>query len=140
MVLALDSLMGFFPSNLEEKPMPRLPDPELMAAWEARLASFERSQLTVAEFCEVENVSVASFYQWRRKLEGQAGSVGTRRREGGEFIAVRLRSAPQTARLSLPGGATIELPSGLESDRLRELIAAVIEVTSRAADHSTEEI
>lgn len=120
--------------------MPRLPDPELLTAWQERLARFEHSELTVAEFCEVENVSVASFYQWRRRLEGQAGSVSAKRRGGGEFIAVRLRSAPQTARLSLPGGATIELPSGLEAARLRELIAAVVEVTSQTADGSTEEV
>jgi len=119
--------------------MPRLRDPELMAAWRERLARFERSQLTVAEFCEVENVSVASFYQWRRRLEGQAGSVSSKRRDGGEFIAVQLRSSPQQPRLSLPGGATIELTSGIDPTHLRQLIAAVVDVTSHVAAGSAEE-
>jgi hypothetical protein len=119
--------------------MPRLSDPELVAVWEARLERFEHSQLTVAEFCEVEDVSVASFYQWRRKLEQPHSPVSASRRGGGEFIAVRLGSASQTARLSLPGGATIELTRGIDPAHLRELIAAVVDVTSLAAARSTEE-
>ena len=119
--------------------MPRMPDRELVAAWEARLERFEHSQLTVAEFCEVESVSVASFYQWRRKLEASHSPVRAKRRGGGEFIAVRLRNASQTARLRLPGGATIELTDGIAPAHLRELIAAVVDVTSLAANRSTEE-
>ena len=118
--------------------MPRLSDPELVAAWEARLVRFEHSQLTVAEFCEVESVSVASFYQWRRKLVQPQSLLSAKRRGGGEFIAVRLRSASQTARLSLPGGATIELTDGIAPAHLRELIAAVIDVTERTAGLSKE--
>lgn len=115
--------------------MPRLRDPELVAAWRARLARFEHSQLTVAEFCEVENISVASFYQWRRKLEA---SQCTKPESAGEFIAVRLSGVPQAALLSLPGGATIELPECIGPARLRQLIAAVVDVTSRLCDGAEE--
>lgn len=116
--------------------MSRLPDPELAAAWKERLVRFERSQLTVAEFCEVENVSVANFYQWRRKLEQPQSA---KPESPGEFIAVRLRGSAQTARLSLPGGATIELPACIEPAHLRELIAAVVDVTAQADGLSTQE-
>lgn len=34
--------------------MSRLADPELVTLWRARLQRFEQSQLTMAEFCEVE--------------------------------------------------------------------------------------
>ena len=115
--------------------MPRLPDPKLAALWGTRLERFEHSQLTVAEFCEVESVSVASFYQWRRKLER---SQRTMPETAGEFIAVRLPDVSQAALLSLPGGATIELPDGLRPAQLRRLIAAVVDVTARAADFSAE--
>ena len=93
----------------------------------------------MAEFCEVEDVSVASFYQWRRKLGQPQSPVSAKRRGGGEFIAVQLRSASQTARLSLPGGATIELTGGIDPAHLRELIAAVVDVTAHAAALSTGE-
>lgn len=36
--------------------------------WRKRLGRFTRSQMTVAEFCRREEVSVAAFYQWRRRL------------------------------------------------------------------------
>jgi hypothetical protein len=39
----------------------------------------------------------------------------------------------------LPGGATIELTRGIDPAHLRELIAAVVDVTSLAAARSTEE-
>lgn len=41
-------------------------------AWQAVLARFSESGLTVAAFCEREGINPASFYQWRSKL-GDAG-------------------------------------------------------------------
>lgn len=42
--------------------------------WEQRLARRESSGLTVAEFCEWEGVSVAAFYQWRKKFSSKSES------------------------------------------------------------------
>ena len=36
--------------------------------WIWRMRRFSRCRLTVADFCEQERVSVAAFYQWRKKL------------------------------------------------------------------------
>jgi len=36
--------------------------------WVWRMQRFSRSHMTVAAFCNREQVSVAAFYQWRRKL------------------------------------------------------------------------
>ena len=117
--------------------MPRMPDPRLAALWRARLERFEQSPLTVAEFCEVESVSAASLYQWRRKLKP---SPRTKPGNVGEFIAVRLPEVSQAAMLSLPGGATIELPEALRPAQLRRLLAAVVAVTAQAtAGVSAEE-
>jgi hypothetical protein len=120
--------------DFKEKPMSRLADSELVALWRVRLQRFEQSQLTVAEFCEVEGVSTASFYQWRRKLE----RLQSRKQNAGAFITVELRSTSQAARLNLPGGATLELPEELKPARLRELIAAVLDVTSPAASSAED--
>ena len=38
--------------------------------WEERLRRYADSQLTVGEFCVWEDVSVAAFYVWRKKLGG----------------------------------------------------------------------
>ena len=38
-------------------------------AWMERLERFEQSGGSVQQFCDLEGVSTASFYQWRRKLQ-----------------------------------------------------------------------
>ncbi len=41
---------------------------ERQMRWRQRLGRFSRSTLSVAEFCRRVQVSVPSFYQWRKKL------------------------------------------------------------------------
>lgn len=48
--------------------MARTSDAEKFVLWQRRLAEFDSSSLTVAQFCQSIACSVASFYQWRRKL------------------------------------------------------------------------
>ena len=50
--------------------MPRTPSPELAREWRDRVCRFEQCGLTVAEFCQREGYSAASFYQWRRADKG----------------------------------------------------------------------
>lgn len=42
--------------------------------WKERFWRFERSEMSVISFCDVEEVSVASFYRWRKKLAGDLGT------------------------------------------------------------------
>ena len=42
---------------------------EAESAWRERLARHKKSGLTVAEFCQREGVSTATFYGWKRKLQ-----------------------------------------------------------------------
>lgn len=54
----------------------------LWEQWRARMVRYSESDLTVAEFCWSEDVSQASFYQWRRKLKnGPKGASDHRPRE-----------------------------------------------------------
>jgi hypothetical protein len=41
--------------------------------WRRRLARFDSAGLTVAEFCRREQVSLASYYYWSRRVEESAG-------------------------------------------------------------------
>ena len=70
--------------------MARTLDVGLRAAWEQRLGRLEQWTGTVKQFCAQERVSVASLYQWRRKLHGNhshqsngssADARGPRRRQ-----------------------------------------------------------
>ena len=47
--------------------MPRTPDVELRRWWRELLDSFDPQRLTVAEFCARNEISVASFYKWRKR-------------------------------------------------------------------------
>lgn len=55
--------------------MARSSNPQLVRQWRERLQRFHHSELTVAEFCQSEGYSVASFYQWQRKLQAALPSV-----------------------------------------------------------------
>lgn len=62
--------------------MPRSVNSQKLAQWRSRLRRFAKANLTVAKFCARENVSVPSFYQWRRKLvrdTDAAEPIATRR-------------------------------------------------------------
>lgn len=54
--------------HFQEKPVPQSFNPELARQWRDRLRRFEQSGFNVAEFCQIEDYSVASFYRWRKKL------------------------------------------------------------------------
>ena len=55
--------------------------------WSERIRRRQESGLTVAEFCEWEGVSVASFYNWQKKLRGT-----TSRRQSVELVTPEGRS------------------------------------------------
>jgi transposase-like protein len=48
--------------------MSRTTDPELRRRWRQLLDSFDPQRYTVAEFCERNGISVASFYKWRKRF------------------------------------------------------------------------
>ena len=62
--------------------------------WAERIRRRRESGLTVAEFCEWEGVSVASFYNWQKKLRGTKS-----RRQSVELVTPegRARRSQQTA-------------------------------------------
>jgi hypothetical protein len=74
-------------------------DVQKQRAWEARLARYRASGLSVSRFCREEDVSVHTFYYWTKRLE--AASSPTRSRAG-------RRSLPQASTAS----ATLDGPQG----------------------------
>lgn len=111
----------------------RFPNPQLARQWQDRLDRFDDSGLTVAEFCDLEGYSPASFYQWRRKLRtGEPSGVPA-------FLPVALDSrdlptqSVETFRIELPGGSVIKIPSGATAAEQRNLIRAILEATAEVA-------
>lgn len=59
--------------------MARGPDPTTRKRWERLIDQFERSALSVTDFCRQHEVSTASLYQWRRRLRNRTvGNAKTR--------------------------------------------------------------
>ena len=81
--------------------------------WLDRLSRQSASQQTVAEFCGHEEISLPSFYQWRRRLAPRVDSPPKRREsklaDHAGFTELVVGSAPAWAQATLPGGITISL-------------------------------
>ena len=110
--------------------MARLPNPQLAEQWRERLDRFDHSELTIAEFCELEGYSTASFYQWRRKLRSGELQMAP------AFVPVDFNPndlegrAQRGVEIDLPGGAIVKVPIGATTAEQRQLIEAVVQATS----------
>ena len=68
--------------------------------WKQRLLRFRRSKLSVAEFCRSEQISQASFYLWRPRLDGNTprssrNSINdTEAPKAEHFVPMEVASAP----------------------------------------------
>ncbi|MEM1228867.1 MAG: hypothetical protein AAGJ40_24550 [Planctomycetota bacterium] len=104
--------------------MSRSPDPARRQLWRERLDRFAHSNLSVVQFCQQEGISAPSFYQWKKK-HAQATEAPTP-----AFVPLSLgHNVEPQARLTLPGGATIDLQGRHDQEELCQLLAAVITVT-----------
>ena len=102
--------------------MSRMTKPERIQLWLDRLNRHSVSQLTVAEFCQREDVSLPSFYQWKRRLRPRIESATKRRKsrlprqlrkpavaDQQRFTELVVNASQSTASVSLPGDITISL-------------------------------
>jgi transposase-like protein len=90
--------------------MARLPDPDAFDRWSRLIDLHSLSDLTIADFCELHDVSTASFYQWRRKVRERHNTQQTD--TPGSFLAVRVDQADPARRdvtVRFPCGTLIEL-------------------------------
>lgn len=106
----------------------------LASSWGERLGKQRRSGLSIAEFCRQEGVSAASFYAWRRRLQG----MDSVRPRPPMFVPVALAAAEESARgvrIELPGGVILSLPADAPLELVTMTIRAV--VSSIAAEASS---
>jgi len=79
--------------------------------WLDRLRRFTRSKLSVSEFCRREHVSVASFYQWRRKLNGTSPDLPVHRPlTRASFVPVQVTPVTDL-QVTFPNGARLTIPA-----------------------------
>lgn len=93
--------------------------------WRVWFLEFERSDLTVAKFCESAGVSGQSYYKWRRRLNS-LDSDDTKDRVSSvasKFVSVSLPSSK--VEIEFPGGAIARISNN--ADSLRPLVKVLLE-------------
>ena len=84
--------------------------------WRERLARFERSGLSVREFCLEEGCSDPAFYQWRKRLQKQQPRETTRSQtaeavvDSEPFVPVTISRSAFTE-VEFPNGVRIRVPA-----------------------------
>ena len=89
--------------------------------WRSRLQRFQSSGLSVTRFCQREQISAPSFYQWRKRLRVSKDSSSSP-----TFVPVRLTQAA-AVEIHLPNGTRVCVPPG-NTDALRVAIEAAGEL------------
>jgi transposase-like protein len=85
--------------------MARGRDPEVRRRWTQLIRSFQPGRESVAEFCRRHDVSTASFYKWRRELDGGG-------RHQPAFVPVRVSGewSGETVRFHFASQARVDVP------------------------------
>lgn len=87
--------------------------------WAAWLEEFDRSGLSVAQFCERIDVGQNSFYFWRRKLKTATGDLKD------QFVPVVIQATSQVA-IEFPCQAVLRVDNQVES--LRPVLQVLAEL------------
>ena len=106
--------------------------PETVELWRQRLRRFDAASMTVAQFCQLEGVSQAAFYKWKktlRELSQQPSprpTLPTEETQEVRFVPLRLSAAAESrpniatdhaehlpVARPLATTTTIELPGGV---------------------------
>jgi hypothetical protein len=97
--------------------MVRMPDPAVRQRWSRLIQLREQSDLAISDFCDLHEVSTASFYRWRQKLQNQVD-------QSGDFFAVQIdQPRPQSGgtKIRFPCGTQIELDF-CDANRLKIIV------------------
>lgn len=96
---------------------PTLPSPAA-ARWQSLLEQLSRSSLTVRDFAAQHQVSVASLYQWRRRLASSLTPTAPR------LVPVNLTTSTP-CQLRLASGRTLVFDANLSTETLMRLVRAL---------------
>jgi len=108
--------------------MSKLTPDQRRSIWRERLDRFQSMQLTVAEFCKREGVSTPSFYAWKKRLAMDRSNVPTSKHAAttsAKFVPLVVAGAQLPIRMTLPGGAAVELPIDQPEQTVQLMIAAI---------------
>lgn len=92
--------------------------------WRDGIERRQQSGLTVAEFCGLEGVSTASYYNWRKRLREQEASAAP-------FVPVSVTSTqPGCLGIVLTGGEVIRVPDRTAIETISDALQALAGVAT----------
>jgi transposase-like protein len=109
--------------------MPRRSNPEKIKQWTRRLKRFEATKQTSAAFCRDEGISVASLYQWRRRLREMRDAPASSLFQAVHVASPSVMEIQEPTIIQLGDGIHIQLGSDLTVAELvvERVLAATIE-------------
>jgi transposase-like protein len=99
-------------------------DPKLERRWRDLIARWERSDLTIRDFCADHEVSEPSFYAWRRELAARDQVTRPATVPVPTFVPVRV-TPPAVVEIVFPTGVVLRVPTGADLAAVAHLVAAL---------------
>ena len=99
-------------------------DPALERRWRDLIARWERSDLTVRDFCFDHRISEPSFYAWRRELAARDREARQATPPLPTLVPVRV-APPTVIEVVLPTGVVVRVPAGADPAAVAQLVAAL---------------
>jgi hypothetical protein len=105
------------------------------AKWRDLVDRWQRSGLSVAEFCRQQQISQPSFFSWRKRLVSRRTTTSQRRPQrvdrelpSGRFLQLPPSAWPAASgiQISLPGGAMVTLPPQAAAELVTTAIRAAM--------------
>lgn len=108
--------------------MERTYDSPRASYWQELLQTHRDSGLSVKEFCAQQNVAVASFYQWRRRLEKPSCTASE---PSAGLIPVRIvssrpaRTSTAAVQILTPTGFSLRVDGSTSPEQLLMILQAI---------------
>lgn len=106
--------------------MARSPDRAKERRWIRWLQEKQESGESVAAFCRRRQLPVHQFYWWQRQLRHR-DAIESNERVGAaaSFVPVRVSLVAPTIEVVHPGGCIVRVVAGVDSQSLRQVLAAL---------------
>ena len=103
--------------------------------WQDLIDRQEASNQSIADFCQDEGISTASFYAWRRRLQFPGRAIPLQNPRPA-LVPVRIVPEASLAREAVivewPGGIVLRIATGCDAATLRTVVATLTAETREA--------
>ena len=106
--------------------------------WREQVTSWQRSGLSIRQYCQQHQLNEPNFYAWRRELarRDEVGGIATKpvqRAKPSSVTWMPVTVDPSTVpvvEVQLPTGAILRVPAGVESIALERILTALHQATA----------